>query len=177
MTDRDDSAPPDLRVQLAALSRERDPGAAFEERVVRSLFASGDIGPESAVPRLTVRPWRRAWIVSAAAVVVVAITVSWWVARPPAPRGDLYVMLLYNESTYRAPEPGHMPERVAEYGRWADSLEAAGRLDREGRLAGPGPLTGMFIVRARDEAEAARIAATCPHLKYGGTIQTRRLIE
>lgn len=177
MTDRDESAPPDLQVQLAALARERDPGVALEERVIRSLFASGDIGPQSDVPRLHARPWRPAWILSAAAVVVLAIAVSWWVARPPAPRGDLYVMLLYNDSTYRPPEPGHMPERVAEYGRWADSLQAAGHLDREGRLAGPGPLTGMFIVRARDEAEAARIAATCPHLKYGGTIQTRRLIE
>lgn len=177
MTDRDESAPPELRDQLAALSRERDPGAALEERVIRSLFAAGDIGPQSALPRLTVRPWRRAWILSAAAVVVLAIMVSWWVARPAAPRGELYVMLLYNDSTYRAPEPGHMPDRVAEYGRWADSLEAAGRLDREGRLAGPGQATGMFIIRAANDAEAARIAATCPHLKYGGRIETRRLIE
>jgi hypothetical protein len=177
MTDREESVPPDLRAGLAALSRERDPGPALEERVVQSLVASGDIGPRAAVPRLTARPWRRAWIVSAAAVLVLAIAVSWWVARPPTPRGDLYVMLLYQDSTYQAPALGRWDERRAEYGRWADSLQAAGRLDREGSLAGPGQVSGMFIVRAANDAEAARIAATCPHIKYGGRIETRRLME
>ena len=87
------------------------------------------------------------------------------------------MMLLYNDSTYRWPPPGHETERVAEYGRWADSLEAAGHMERAARLPGPGPLTGMFIVRAASDAEAARIVATCPHLKYGGWIETRRMIE
>jgi predicted GIY-YIG superfamily endonuclease len=33
---------------------------------------------------------------------------------------------------------------------------------------------GFFVVRARDLAEAQRIAAACPHLRYGGRIVLRR---
>ena len=50
MTDQEESVPPDLRAALAALPRERDPDAALEGRVVRSLVASGDIGPLANVP-------------------------------------------------------------------------------------------------------------------------------
>ena len=40
MTDRDEDIPPGLRDALAALPRDRDPGAALEDRVVRALAAS-----------------------------------------------------------------------------------------------------------------------------------------
>jgi hypothetical protein len=179
MTDPEESVPPDLRAGLAGLPRDRDPGAALEERVVRSLVASGDIGPRAEARPLGAIPRRRAWITAAAAVVVLAITLSWWVVRRPAARGDAYVMLLYQDSaTYRWPPPGHLPERRAEYGRWADSLQAAGIImEREARLDGSGAITGMFIFRAANDSAAARIAATSPHTKYGGWIETRRMIE
>jgi hypothetical protein len=35
----------------------------------------------------------------------------------------------------------------------------------------------MFIVRAVSDADAAQIARSCPHLRYGGHIDTHRLIE
>jgi hypothetical protein len=178
MTDRDEFVPSDLRAGLAALPRERDPGAAFEERVVRALVASGDIGPLARVRKATGRSWGRIWIVSAAAIVVLATMLSWWVVRRPAPRGDAYVMLLYQDSTYRGPPPGHEMERVAEYARWADSIQAAGHImEREARLGGSGPITGMFIFRAANDSEARRIAESSPHLRYGGHIETRRMIE
>lgn len=178
MTDREELVPPDLRAGLAALPRERDPGAALEERVVQLLVASGDIGPLARGREARGRSWGRTWIVSAAAIVVLATMLSWWVVRRPAPRGDAYVMLLYQDSTYRGPPPGHEMERVAEYARWADSIEAAGHImEREARLGGTGPITGMFIFRAANDSEARRIAESSPHLRYGGHIETRRMIE
>ena len=178
MTDREEFVPSDLRAGLAALPRERDPGAAFEDRVVRSLVASGDIGPLARTREARGRSWGRTWIVSAAAIIVFATMVSWWVVRRPAPRGDAYVMLLYQDSTYRGAPPGHEMERVAEYARWADSIEAAGHImEREARLVGSGAITGMFIFRAASDSEARRIAESSPHLRYGGHIETRRMIE
>ena len=180
MTDPEESVPPDLRAGLAALSRENDPGAILEERVVRSLVASGDIGPIARVRGAMGRSWGRRWIVSAAAIIVLAVTLAWWVVRRPAPpRGNAYVMLLYLDSTtYRWPPPGHLDERRAEYARWGDSLQAAGIvIEREARLDGRGAVSGLFIFRAATDSEAARIAATSPHMRYNGWIETRRMIE
>jgi hypothetical protein len=180
MTDREETPTPDLRAALAALPRERQPDAALEERVVRSLLASRAIGPGAAVPRPVMRLPRLAWIAASAAVLVVAaIALSRSIATRAAARGDQYVLLLYQDSAYRGPDPLHPDERINEYARWADSLKAAGHLDLAGRLADPAPgsPSGMFIVRARDDEDAARIAATCPHIKYGGKVVTRRLIN
>jgi len=61
----------------------------------------------------------------------------------------------------------------------ASSARAAnlGHLDRAGELAGPGALTGFFIVRASTDSEAATIVHTCPHVKYGGHVELRRVME
>jgi hypothetical protein len=39
----------------------------------------------------------------------------------------------------------------------------------------PAQPRGFFVVRARDFAEARRIAETCPHLRHGGRIVLRRV--
>jgi hypothetical protein len=49
-----------------------------------------------------------------------------------------------------------------------------GKFERAGRLRGPGPLGGMFIVRATDDADAARIAASCPFTQWGGHVEIKR---
>jgi predicted anti-sigma-YlaC factor YlaD len=38
----------------------------------------------------------------------------------------------------------------------------------------PDELGGFFLIQA-DPAEAFRIARECPHLRYGGTVQVRRI--
>ena len=177
MTDREESPAPDLRIALAALPRERQPDAALEERVVRSLLASADIGPGATMPRPATRSLRWVWVAAAAAVLVIGVVLSRSLATRTTSRGDTYVLLLYNDSAYREPAPGHMGERIAEYARWADSLQAVGKMEVAGRLVGSGSPSGMFIVRAINDDDAAHIAATCPHYKYGGTVLTRRFIE
>jgi hypothetical protein len=153
---------------MTDLPRERQPDPALEERVVSTLIAVGLVKRRRAWP---------AWVAAAAAVVVLAIGVS--VLRPKhtlAP-GNTYVMLLYQDSAYHLAPNGHGAERLAELARWGDSLYAAGKLERAGHLVGPGPLGGLFMIRAASDSDAARISATCPFTKYGGRIEVRRLEE
>ena len=150
------------------LPRERQPDPALKQRVVSALVAAG------LVRRRRVWP---AWMAAAAAVVVLAIGVSVVRLRHTLAPGTTYVLLLYQDSTYRMPPKGHGAERVAEIVRWADSLHAIGKLERGGHLVGPGPIGGMFLIRAQSDADAARIAATCPFTRYGGRQEVKRFEE
>ena len=153
---------------MTDLRRERQPDPALQERLVSTLLAAGLVRRRRAWP---------AWVAAVAALVVVAIGVS--VFRPShtlAP-SNTYVLLLYQDSTYRFAPKGHGAERVAELAAWADSLYAAGKLERGGHLVGPGPIGGLFMIRAANDSDAARIVATCPFTKYGGRVEVKRLEE
>jgi hypothetical protein len=153
---------------MTDLPLERQPDPALKKRVVSALVAAG------LVRRRRVWP---VWVVAAAAVVVLAIGVSVVRPRHTLAPGNTYVLLLYQDSTYRMPPKGHSAERVAEIARWADSLYANGKLERGGHLVGPGPVGGMFLIRAQSDADAARIAATCPFTRYGGRQEVKRFEE
>ncbi len=101
-----------------------------------------------------------------------------------------FLMLLHEDSTFRRGEPP-VPRSalVAEYARWAEPLERAGTVINAAPLPaaaiwlgaphaptalGDG-IDGFFMIRAKDRAEAERVAATCPHLKHGGRIELRLL--
>lgn len=153
--------PDDIKRALAELPRERQTDPALEDRVVRAVFVSR-------------RRWMWAGALAAAAALLV-ITHPWTTARDSA---QTYVLLLSPGSTYLAPRPGHLEERRTEYARWADSLASLGKLDLGGHLEPPGDVVdGLFIIRAANDSDAARIAATCPHIKYRGHIEVRRFIE
>ena len=151
----------DIKRALAALPREEQPDPALEDRVVRAVIG---------------RRGRWIWLTAvAAAAMLLVLTHPWSVGRG---RGQTYLLLLSPGPAYLTPAPGQLDERRAEYGRWADSLARLGKLDVGGRLEPPGDIVdGLFIIRAADDADAARIAATCPHNKYRGHIELRRFIE
>jgi hypothetical protein len=153
---------------MTDLPREIQPDPALERRVASTLVAAG------LVRRRRPRP---VWIAAAAAVVVLAIAAP--VLRPThtLAQGNTYVLLLYQDSTYRFAPRGHGAERVAELARWADSLYSARKLERGGHLVGPGPIGGLFMIRAANDSDAARIAATCPFTKYGGRVEVKRFEE
>jgi YCII-related domain len=147
---------------------ERSPDTALEDRVVRALIAAGDIRPR--------RPWR--WgLVGAGALAAALLLLVLHPWSPPRGGGATYALLLYDNPSYQHPAPGHLPERIAEYARWADSLDRLGELQLAGRLDGPGEIGGLFIVRAKNEAQADSVAAASPHAKYGGRIEVRRFIQ
>ena len=98
---------------------------------------------------------------------------------------DQYLILLYNPFNFVEGE-GH----AKEYGKWFRSIRSKAVEGDELKDAkwmievqGGKPVvhsevnnekaTGYFIIRAGSEAEALKIAATCPHLKYKGRLEVR----
>jgi hypothetical protein len=88
--------------------------------------------------------------------------------------------------------------RVAEYSAWARDLAGQGILVDGVKLADEGStliedeaaarmrraqtgmettaVRGFFVIRAATEAEALRLARTCPHLRHGGRIAVRPIV-
>ncbi len=123
-------------------------------------------------------------------------------ARPPL-RGDQRCPISSCCCTAPpAPPPTLPPEQAAaitkEYVGWGDRLRAEGRLKAgekltfdAGRVLRPkggrvmttdGPyaeskelLGGFFLIAAADYDEACRTAESCPHFKYGGSIEIRQI--
>jgi hypothetical protein len=152
---------------MTKLPREIAPDSALEERVVSTLVAAGLVRRRRAWP---------AWAAAAAAVILLGLGLTVFRPGRTLVKGNTYVVLLYEDSTYIPALPGHNDERVAVLSRWADSLDSKGEYERAGRLLGPGPLGGLFMVRAADDAAAARIAASCPFKQWGGHIEVKRFV-
>ena len=115
------------------------------------------------------------------------------------PTGDEYLLLLHaGEGASNPASPEEVKTRVTEYSAWADALHrrnrlvAAEKLDpREARsfeqvdgdlrvesiaLASNRPhVAGFFHIRADSPEQAASIASECPHLRYGGRVELRRV--
>jgi len=173
---------------LENLPRSAEPPAELEDRVVDALRQRGLVrGGSSRRP-----PW---WGLAAACLVAAAVG---WIGRgvvppllAPEPDGEEFLLLLAEPLPLRSAPS--LPEMVEEYRSWAAALAeqgkmiAAARLAPEGRmLASPAPgdvvespernpsaATGFFVVRAASQKEAVAMAASCPHLAYGGEIHIR----
>jgi hypothetical protein len=145
----------------------------------------------------------RAWYATAwAATILMAALAGYGLGRHRAddhavsaltntrPATPTFLLLFHVDSSFRR---GHTPAAsaaiLADYGRWADRLTREGTLVGGEKLAdstawfGSAPetsatgdhLAGFMVIRAKDRAAAADIAATCPHLKYGGRIELRMI--
>lgn len=115
-------------------------------------------------------------------------------ATEPQDGLEAYLLLLHDPP---APRPGSPPQdeaavaaAVARYVAWADTLRSQGRLvsaqklrDGSGRWLGEFPpggppafdIGGFYLILARSWEEAEAIAATGPHIGYGGTIELRAI--
>lgn len=110
-------------------------------------------------------------------------------------------MLILREdpATFAALSPTAMQAVIEEYSAWSRKLGAAGRLKGGEKLADEGGrrlatkagrvvvtdgpfaeakdvIGGFFTIEAADYAEAERLVADCPHVKYG-EIELRRVHE
>ncbi len=112
-----------------------------------------------------------------------------------------YMLLLHNDINRPRPSSGEeLMAMVKAYTGWADRMRAEGRLKGGQKLADDagkimrsssgritvtdGPYAeskelvgGYFMISAKDYEEACGIAESCPHLKFGGRIELRRIDE
>jgi hypothetical protein len=172
--------------------------SALEERVVSALRSEGLVR-SIAHKGVNVRMLHARWAVAAGVLLVLGIFAGSYATRPGAEGAQdsrpQFALLLYEDASYQSASPEGQEARIAEYAGWARRLAGEGRLVDAGKLsdagellegsdrstavvprAPEGVLAGYFVIRAKDRAEAERVARECPHLKYGGTISLR-LIE
>ncbi|HEX9581686.1 MAG TPA: hypothetical protein VF970_11335 [Gemmatimonadales bacterium] len=183
---------PDQDHPLNALDREVTPPAVLEARVRRTLRARGLLARRAA-------GWRQMLAIAAAVTLMLA---GYAVGKrastgPAAAAGTRYVLFLYEDARFDTSRPE--AELVAEYGTWARALRERGQLDLGEKLAdqvmtvdpdsaatpatalgaplAAGGVSGFFVIRAAGDQEALAIARTCPHLKYGGRVMVRPIVE
>ena len=151
-----------------------EPPAGLKSRVIGTLTSAGTLTPSGGrVPRAA------RWAALLAAAIFAGFLLG-RVERASASDVPRYLLLLYEDSTYRDGRP--VSEIVAEYARWADSLRKADLLELGEKLADPprrdatSP-TGFFIIRAVDGNAARAIAASSPHVRHGGGIVVRAIEE
>lgn len=178
----DEPLTPRERDTFAALPREVPMPPDLEDRVVKAL--------QHARPSPAPRTGSRWWQLAAAIVLIsggFAAGRADFAASPADQPGRRYLLLLYGSTTSG---PAEEEARVAEYAAWArttlgDRMVAAEKLTNTRLVLGPdAPVpdpgrepNGFFLVRAADRAEAERLAATCPHLRHGGTVVVRDIDE
>ena len=118
----------------------------------------------------------RAPLYAAAAAIVLAIGIAFfWTHRAPVQPN--YILLLYES-------PRLAGGSRAEYGAWAREMRplivGGEELADSTVLAVPAQpaerVAGYFLIRAKDDASAARVARACPHLRHGGAIVLRRIV-
>jgi hypothetical protein len=165
---------PEIESRLRAMANEHPVlPAELESRVLSRLRSEGILRKPTWKPRLIA--------VFAAVVVFVA---GWATGRTNQPKGFNYVLLLQEGPTFhQAPNADEVEHRVGEYKQWASSLRSRGvsisglELESRSQQLGTGAamdeLGGLFMIYAKNDDEAHRIAEGCPHLRYGGGVVIR----
>ena len=197
MKESEDQLTPQEREAFAALPAEQAPPAFLEQQIINQLKYAGLIRSNSGPWMLLSKPAYAVGLSLACLVLGVAVGLWWGVKRtteqPPA-QFMLMLRSAANEPADRSPEE---LQRVKEYSAWARKLGQAGllvdgeKLTNETKLVALSngksvvsgdqidlhekPIGGYFLIRASDYQQAIGIAEECPHLKYGGTIEIRRI--
>lgn len=156
---------------------EVDPPPGHEAQVIARLRAAGLLRASRA-PRLA----------AAVALFAAGVAAGWWVARPRVAEasGARYVLLLEGGDRGAEDEQARVRAVIA----WARAQREAGvtlagekladggeTVSAQGVAPAPAGLGGYFVVRARDDAEARRIAASHPIVTWGGRVVVRRIEE
>lgn len=164
----------------------------LEDRVVASLRGAGLLTPGAGQRRRSWRPTAALLAASLACFWIGRITGGSGQAPADSPVGARWMLLLYEDHSFKGPTPGREHEYVEEYRQWAEAGHAAGTVldgaelipgaallapDQPAdpmpvslELSGAGRLSGYFVILAPTLEEAAAIARTSPHLRHHGRI-------
>jgi hypothetical protein len=170
--------------ETANLRQSPVPSARLESQVVDALRSEGLIRTEPGSSWLSrIAASLLVFALGAAAGHYLLPDLRTPQAAPAQPR---YLLLLAGDG---APVSDGST-RAAEYGNWARSLGARGIAISGDELSSHAELVsnakektfpdltsvgGYFLIEASDDASAAALAKTCPHIKYGGSIIVRRI--
>jgi hypothetical protein len=160
---------------MSEFLREITPPGPLEDRVVNALRALGLVG------RSRRRRAVRAGMAFAAALLLFAggflAGASRGQGSAASPAGGSRFVLLLHETPATASLGTREDLLVDEYRRWARTVSAGGNAIRGDKLkAEPGhTLSGFFVLEAPSLDAARAIAASCPHVKYGGRVEVREI--
>jgi hypothetical protein len=163
---------------LRRLPRTEPPPPELERRILEQMRAE----------RL-LRPRRWSVRLSFAAIFAFVTFTGGYVAGSVRPRdgspSPTHLLLVYDTPAVLSAKPEQLAQ---EYGRWAMQLAESRQLADgaelvpggvvlrpDGQAVHTGNVGGYFLLHARDDAQALAIARTCPHLRYGGLLELRRL--
>lgn len=191
MKESEDELTAQERKAFAALPAEQAPPAFLEREIINQLKYAGLIRSSVGGPWL-----RPAYVfgLSLACIVLGVAVGLWWGAKRTEQAPAQFMLMLRSAAGGPADRSPEELQRVQEYSAWARKIGQAGFLvDGEkltsetkvvelvnGKSVVSGdqiekPIGGYFLIRANDYQQAIGIAEDCPHLKYGGTIEIRRI--
>lgn len=184
---------------LGGLPREKVPPPFLEERIVEVLKESNLIRPRRTGWWTSLHKVPIACAASLVLFMLGGMTGVWW-ASAPAPKKDMPEFLLLLRASPEQSQSRSADEElrlVKEYSAWAGTIGQEGLLiggeklkeeTRSLRAAdglistsvaqnepGGEAIAGYFLILAKDYEHALTIARTCPHLKYGGSIEVRQI--
>ncbi len=189
--------PPETLKALRSLRSEQTPPTDLEDKTVRVLQEKDLISTGTGIRSRRVL----ASILSTAAAVIFFVLGFGFGSleqSPTDPRTDDEQYLLVLLETQAVVETG-IPESelIDEYSEWARALGEEGtlldgeKLEDTIRLLRQSPggvvvesskiadhkiaIGGYFVIQAGSYDKATQIAASCPHLKYGGSIELRKI--
>ena len=180
---RSEELSPSEKKAFGALARQLEPRTELEDHVVAELRRKKLLWKKRRV---------ELWVpLAAIAWAVGTVLVVWMNVRHRGPEAHPQWMLLLREGHEdRSVSAEESRRRVSEYASWARSASTQGLIDGEklgdgGTLFAPGSdspavrtptsVSGFFLLGAVGEDAARALAASCPHLKYGGEIELRRI--
>jgi len=180
---------PEERKQFASLSRNQTPPSSLEENIVMVLRNRNLLRPHGGFATA-------ARLAAALVLLLTGAATGYFLGSSGTPEStnpnQPKFALLLRETV----DPQENTEAlVAEYSLWARKVHADGRFVMGEKLGTDGQilmksndrteaqeidfstenLSGFFIIQAQDYNEAMTIASGCPHLKYGGKIEVRKI--
>ncbi len=188
---------PEERAAFEKLKREHKPPSALEKQTVMALRRRGLLRAKRSL-----HDWFAGWSLprvafaglAAVLIFIAGLAIGRQQAESPTRQPvSLFALLIHDDEN----APADAAKQAQEYSNWMFGLMEAGRfatgqelhesgrvikaddhvleLSEQTRKGGYGNIGGFFLIEAASYAEAVTLAATCPHLKYDGSIEIRKV--
>ena len=186
---------PEERLVFNKLNRQKSPPQSLEEKTIKALHSENLLKPATFTGNLFTSwtlPKLSAVGVATAIIFLLGFTFGRW-PNPALPYQSLFALLIYDDDNFE----GDPKVQGQEYENWMFNMRSSGRyatghgLGSDGRILNAGAdqidvrnltsaesygtIGGFFVIEASSYDEAVQVASSCPHLKYSGTIEVRKI--